>query len=258
MGYWGVVLNVIKNADLILLVADARLPDIASNEEIVSKAQKYQKEICTVFNKVDLISPKELSQLQMRFPDAFFTSVKDKSSVAILQSFLQKKADTHTHSSLRVGILGYPNTGKSSLLNLLSPHAHAKVSSVSGTTKKSLWVRSSNIRFVDSPGVIPMSKSESVAAMLSSKDPHKIKNPEKAAIALISYLQKNNPGTLKKSYGIEEKKPYETFLLISKKKGHLHKKGELDEERTARMILSDWQSAKISLTKTTVGTQRGT
>lgn len=249
MGFWPVVLNVLKNSDVVLLVLDARMPEITRNQEIISKVEVMRgKRLFFVFNKCDLISKKELEKLKTEYKDSFFVSGKNKEGINSLRDYLVNLSENWSgRKSLRVGFVGYPNVGKSSLINLIAPEAQAKVSSVSGTTRKTQWVRIGRIRIMDSPGVIPYGDKNIQVGMVAAKDPHKIKDPEKVAINVIEYLRKKG-NILERFYGVSsQESDYDLFLEIGKKKGFLLKGGEIDEHRTAITVIEDWQKGKISL-----------
>ena len=248
MGFWPVVLNVLRNSDIVLLLVDARMPEISRNSEIIEKVQNMKKKrLVLVFNKTDLVNKKSLDELKQEYSEAFFISANKKKGVEKLKATLENMAENFERSSLRIGVVGYPNVGKSSLINLLAPKARAKVSSVSGTTKKTQWIRSGKLRIMDSPGVIPFGDNKIQIGLTASKDPHKIKNPEKVAIRTIEYLMKKSPKTLEKFYDVKGEIACEIFETIGKKKGFLIKGGEVDENRTAIKIIEDWQKGKIKV-----------
>ncbi len=246
MGFWPVVLNVLKNSDIIILIADARLPEITKNCEIVRKVNLMNKKVILVFNKIDLLAKKDLENLKKKYPSNFFVSVKNK-KIGRLKKYLNELAEKNSRKSLRVGIVGYPNVGKSTLINLLISYAKLKVSDVPGTTKKTQWIRSGRLRIIDSPGVIPVRDSAEIVGLVSGKDPRKIKNPEKTALKIINFLNKKDKKILEKFYDVNAKSDYDLFLRIGKKKGYLLKGREIDENRTAIKILEDWHKGKISL-----------
>jgi len=247
MGFWPVVLNVLKNSDIVLLLVDARMPEISQNSEIISKAELMKKRIYIVFNKTDLVGKTGLDKLRKQNPNGFFVSSTKRTGVKDLKASLENKAENWKKSSLRIGIVGYPNVGKSTLINLIAPKAKAKVSSVSGTTKKTQWIREGKLRIMDSPGVIPFGDSKIQMAMTSSKDPHKIRNPENAALKIIESLRERNIDAIEKFYGVKAETPEELLHAIGKKRGYLIKGGKIDENRTAIRIIDDWQKGKIKL-----------
>jgi len=248
MGFWPVVLNVLRNSDVVLLLVDARMPEIARNSEIIAKVEGMRdKRLVIVFNKSDLIARKDVVKLQKEYPDAFFVSATKKIGVGKLKATLENMAEHWNRSSLRVGLVGYPNIGKSTLINLLAPGAKAKVSHVSGTTKKTQWVRTGRLRIMDSPGVIPFGDKGTQLGKTASKDPHKLRDPEKVAIRIIEFLMEKHPGVLERFYGASGKGAYEMFEDVGKKKGFLVKGGEVDENRTAIRLIDDWQKGRIGL-----------
>jgi hypothetical protein len=247
MGFWPVVLNILKNSDVILLLVDARMPEITRNSEIIKKVHGMNKELLIIFNKIDLIGGKELKKLRTSYGDSFFVSSSRKTGVKELKKYLEDYAEEWRRSSLRIGIVGYPNIGKSTLINLLAPRAGAKVSRISGTTKKTGWYRVGKIRYLDSPGVIPFGDRKVQIGMTASKDPHKIKNPDKVAMRIIDYLDKKGGNILKRFYGVGNLKGQKMFDAIGDKKKYRLKGGGIDENRTAIRIISDWQDGKIKL-----------
>ena len=236
------VLNVLRNSDVVLLLVDARMPEVGRNSEIVNKIREG-KQLVYVFNKIDLVGKKGLGELKKEYPDAFFVSCKKRTGVKDLKRMLVEMAEGRDRSSLRVGVVGYPNIGKSSLINLLAIGARVKVSPVSGTTKKTQWVRDKKLRIMDSPGVIPFGDSGARVGVMSGKDAHKIKNPEKVAIKIIEFLI----GRGVKIYGVSGDDAYEVFDDIGRKKGYLVKGGEIDENRVAIKVIEDWQRGRIRL-----------
>jgi ribosome biogenesis GTPase A len=247
MGFWPVVLNVLKNSDIVLLLVDARMPEMTRNGEIIRKVEQMNKRLIIVFNKIDLIGKKDIGELKDKYPKAFFVSGSKGTGIQELKDYLEKTAEERTTKSTRVGVVGYPNIGKSSLINFLAKGARVKVSSVSGTTKKTQWVRSGKLRIMDSPGVIPMGDRRVQVGMVAAKDPHKIKNPDKVAIRIIEFLTKKDPKILKREYGAEGESAYDVFSSIGDKKKYRIKGGDIDEHRTAIKIIDDWQKGKIKL-----------
>ena len=180
----------------------SRMPEITRNSEIVEKVKAMRnKRLIFVFNKSDLIGRKDIKEIKEKYPNSFLISATKKIGVKKLKDSLENMAEHWNRPSLRIGLVGYPNIGKSTLINLLSPTAKAKVSHVSGTTKKTQWVRVGKLRIMDSPGIIPYGDKKVQVGMTASKDPHKIRNPEKVAIKIIEFLTKKNPKILKRMYG---------------------------------------------------------
>jgi len=245
MGFWPVVLNVLRNSDVVLLVVDARVPSVAQNSEILDKCDKMEKRLVLVFNKIDLVSGDILKELKAEYPDSFFVSALKKNGVKNLKQGLVEMAEEWKRDSLRVGIVGYPNAGKSALINVLVPGSDLKVKNVSGTTKKTAWIRNGALRIMDSPGVIPAGDGKIALGLTSSKDPHKMKNVESVAFSLLRMDRVGK--SVRDFYGVSEEEDYDAFEAIGKVKGFLLKGGIVDEDRTAIRIVEDWQKGKIVL-----------
>jgi len=246
MGYWGVVLNNLKNADIILLVLDARVPEETRNKEIETKASILGTKILYVFNKSDLVNKGTLSDLKKANPEAFFTNSNKLQTLLPISKYLNEMAEGRSRA-LRVAVLGYPNVGKSSILNKLTK-SKEKVSRVSGTTKKTKWVRVGNVRFMDTPGVIPRKDSRASVGLTSSKDIYKIEHPERIALKLIDKIRGTN--SLQNRYGVKinkEDTSYDIFLKIGIEKKHMIKGGDVDEDKTARVIVGDWQKGRLKV-----------
>ncbi len=248
MGFWPVVMNVLRNSDVVLLLVDARMPEITRNSEIVDKVSNMKgKRLIIVFNKSDLIGRKDIEKLKKEYPNSFFVSSTKKIGIGKLKSSLENMAENWNKPSLRIGLVGYPNIGKSTLINLLAPAAKAKVSSVAGTTRKTQWVRNRKLRIMDSPGIIPYGDRKVQIGMTASKDPHKIRNPEKVAIRIIEFLMKRDVKLIQKYYGASGDSAYEIFEDIGHKMGYLVKGGEVDENRVSIKVIDDWQKGRIKL-----------
>lgn len=247
MGFWPVVNRVLDECDVLIIVKDARVPDLSKNEELEGKIRRMNKNVLEVFNKVDLISKTERAMLEKMFPHAIYVSALKKKGVNPLKNKLIEHAKK-LGRELRVGIVGYPNMGKSALINALAGKHKAVVSSVAGTTKGTQWVRAdSQLMIIDSPGVIPFKQKEDELVLLAAKNPEKVKDVERAASVIVRYLVKNRPDAIKR-YANEKEVPRDPELaleLIGKKRGYLMKGGIVDMNRTSTQIIRDWQSGKL-------------
>jgi ribosome biogenesis GTPase A len=244
--------EITRNSEIVRLVtgrgAARGIPSKKGTKVPPSSGKMKGKRLIIVFNKSDLIGRKDIEKLKKEYPNAFFVSATKKIGVNKLKATLENMAENWNKPSLRIGLVGYPNIGKSTLINLLAPGARAKVSPVSGTTKKTQWARTGKLRIMDSPGIIPFGDRKVQIGMTASKDPHKIKNPEKVAIRIIEFLDKKDGKILEKFYGVDSGiKGYDRFLDIGVKKKYLVKGGEIDENRVAIKVIDDWQKGKIML-----------
>ena len=242
--FWKLVNKVIEEADILILLLDARLIDETRNPEIELKVQKANKPLIYVITKSDLVKKEILEKRHLK--PSVFISAKEHSGTTILRNriLMEGKRAYKDKKDFKVGVLGYPNVGKSSLINAMKGKRAAPSSSVSGFTKGIQKVRADNrLIFLDTPGVIPyMEKDNTKHAFIGTIDFNKVKDPD---IVVIGLMEKY-PGEIESHYGVNVSDDLEVSLeLIAKKRNMLRKGGIPDVDRAARMILKDWQTGKI-------------
>ena len=160
-------------------------------------------------------------------------------------------------------VLGIPNVGKSSFINRISKRTTAEVGNKPGVTKQKQWIRiNEKIELLDTPGVLwPKFESEKVGLNLAFTGTIKEDILQRTEIAyqLVKYLLENYRKNLCERYGITEKyieetlnqeQPenfniYEIMLEIGRKRGCIISGGNIDEEKTARIILDEFKNGKI-------------
>lgn len=242
--FWKIVNNVIEEVNIVIEVADARFPVLSRNKEIEMKVKNMGKKLLVVFNKCDLISKDKMAVIKKDVEHSVFISSQDNLGTTILRKklFAMSKG-----KNTRVAVVGYPNTGKSSMINVLKGRAAAGRSSTSGYTKGRQLVRiSPTIMLVDTPGVIPFeSKDKVLLAMLGSINSGNLKDPEDVAEEILEYVCDNNPSVIKKVYDVECGEDLLERIALSMNR---LKKGNLPDEKTmARIVINDWQTGKIVL-----------
>jgi len=251
--------KIVEMSDIILEVLDARFIGETRNPEIEAVIKKRDKEIVYVFNKSDLVdaSKKSGEYLDKLSPHVFVSCFK-KEGIRNLRDLIKIMANRVENpvdkvlDKVTVGIIGYPNTGKSSLINLLAGRTATGVGANPGFTKGIIKIRlTPKIMLLDSPGIISegdystsyayaMSKHTKLGARSYST----VKEPE---IAVFN-LMKEYRDVLEKFYGIEANGDAEILIEeLGKRKNFMRTGGQVDEDRTARLILKDWQEGKIRL-----------
>ncbi len=248
MSFWNAVRRVLAEADIILLVLDARMPELTRNREIEEKVLRSSKELVLVFNKIDLVSPQVLKKLRQDHIDYFFVSARNNIGVSRLKRGLLIMAKGIRISDPKIGIVGYPNVGKSAIINALAHRARAQVAHYAGTTKGIQWVKAGSLKILDSPGVIPFEDKEERLAVIGAKNPEKLKNPERVALHLVRDLIIKNKSSLEKSYGIkieDNTEEYDIIVQIGKKRGFLVRGGGIDFKKTCLSLIRDWQRGKV-------------
>jgi len=250
--------KIIENSDIVLEVLDARFVDETRNQEFEDKVIGKEKILIYVFNKADLVRKSSLRKFNYLNPSIFVSSTERKgvrelrNLIKKLSKKISKPVDKDSSGKIVVGIIGYPNVGKSSLINVLIGKSSAGTSSQSGFTKALQKLKlSDEIVLLDSPGVIPekeysSSDRKKIAqhAKLGARDFSKVKDPE----MVVFEIMKDYSEAIENFYGIDA--GGDTEILIEKlgrKKGFMKKGGEVNEDKTARLILKDWQTGNIKI-----------
>ena len=250
--------KIIQMSDIILEVLDARFIQETRNLEFENKIKKLGKKIIYAFNKADLINIQQVKakeELDALKPSVFVSCITRKggkelrNKIKITSYTITKPIDKQLNK-VTVGIIGYPNTGKSSLINFLVGKPSAGVGSDAGFTHGIQKVNlTSNIVLIDSPGVIPEKEYSSTElsafskhAKVGARSYSQVSRPE----VVISNLVKEYPKVFDKFYGVESNGDAEKLIEeVGRKRGLLLRANEVDEDKTARFILKEWQEGKI-------------
>ena len=246
--YWKLIEQIISESDIILEVVDARMPELSRNEELERITKRKNKALIIILNKSDLINANMLRRNFNKLKkecEVFSVSTTEKLGTRRLREYLIRLSKKQ---NIKIGVLGYPNTGKSSIINSLVLRKKAPISSKAGTTHGIQWVKSSNLEVVDSPGVIPIGQDDEIRlSLIGSKNPEKIKNLELVAYKIINLFPSKNK--ILENYKIKEKTEdnEEIIRLIGIKKGFIKKHGEVEENRVAMQVIRDWQRGNLRL-----------
>lgn len=251
MQFWYSVQTAIRECDIVVEVLDARLPELSRSKDIEDLTARYKKPLLFVVNKSDLVNRETVERLQQELgmEKCVFVSGIKNLGMRVLKERLFMVGKKYGYEDPRVCFVGYPNVGKSSIINALAKRAKTKVSPHAGTTKGIQWISAGGLRIMDSPGVIPVAvNDEARIALMSARNPEKLKLPERAAVILLKYVREYHLKAYTDFYGIvPEGDENDLFMAIGEKKRFFKKSKELDYKRTAIQILRDWQHGKISL-----------
>ncbi len=244
--FWEIVDQVLWQSDVVLLLLDARLTKETVNREIEEKAKSLGKPLIYVITKCDLMEKVVVERCKKQFRPSVFVSAKKRFGTTILREriIIESKRAGHDKKTIRVGVLGYPNVGKSSLINAMKGRKSAPVSPMGGYTKGVQRVRAdSRILFLDTPGVLPHWERDDVKhALIGTHDFTKVRDPDLAAMELM----KKFPKKIESFYGVRISRDLEKSIeRIALKRNMLMKGGKPDTMRMARTMLKEWQEGRM-------------
>ena len=247
-GFMKRLYKVMDEADIIVEVLDARFPKETTNRIIEEFATRNKKTLIRALNKSDLVSKKFLIKATKMFEKTIIISAKERTGINILKKTIKKGAKEQN----KVAFVGYPNTGKSSLINAISGRKSAPTSIKAGFTRGEQFIRiSKEIMLIDSPGIISYGEmDEAELALLGAKGFEQIKDIERCAEHIATYIINANPKVLSSKYNLTKTKEADEVLEdIAKEKCFLLKGGKPDVKRASRLVLEEWQKGKLNVFK---------
>lgn len=250
---WNELHKVVDSADVLLQVLDARDPMGTRSkfiEEFLRKEKKH-KHLFFILNKVDLVpiwvTQRWVAILSSEYPTiAFHASLTHPFGKGALINLLRQIGKLHVDKKqISVGLIGYPNTGKSSIINALRGKKVCNVAPIAGETKVWQYITlMKRIYLIDCPGVVyPSAETDAEKVLKGVVRVELVTNPEDYVEDVIKRVRHEY---MVKTYGIKEHTGHIDFLeQIAKKSGRLLKGGEPDINASAKMILNDWQRGKL-------------
>jgi len=251
---WNELYKVIDSSDVVIQVLDARDPlgTRSSMVEEYIKKEKQHKHLLFVLNKVDLVptwvTQKWVAILSQEFPTiAFHASLNHPFGKGALINLFRQLAKLHSNSKqISVGFIGYPNVGKSSVINALRSKKVCNVAPIAGETKVWQYITlMKKVYLIDCPGVVPPGKGESDAEKVLRgvvRTEH-LENPEDYVLEILNRCKTKY---VARTYKLSTWTNHIDFLeQLAKRSGRLGKGGEPDINAVSKMVLNDWTRGKL-------------
>ena len=269
-----------KLANLFIYVLDARCPKSCINPEFISIIKG--KPIIYVLNKSDIADKEYITSVinELNNPKENVIAIpldatKSNTSNLIVSNILKlmktnivKNESNNVKFVFRAMVIGVPNCGKSTLINNLLGKNVLKVGNKAGVTRQTSWAKiNSTLEVMDTPGTLyPKISTDEIGynlafvgsinddildlVDLSYKLIERLINSKYSVIFQKKYdlnLSDYQDEEIVNEYGEVVKISFikKIFIQIAKNRGAIIKGGEIDFERTAKIILTDFRSGKL-------------
>jgi nuclear GTP-binding protein len=273
---YGELYKVIDSSDIILHVLDARDPLGTLCESVLEymRKEKAHKQVVLILNKCDLVpawvTARYIQHLTPRYPTlAFHASPNHAFGKGALIQLLRQLQHLHADKKqISVGFIGYPNVGKSSVINTIKAGKVCRVAPVPGETKvRVLWdsaqrsgltsaqvwqyiTLTRKIYLIDCPGVVPSSAKSDSHTSTVLKGVVRVEALASPSEHVSALLERVRPLYLARTYSLqlpaEGRWEAEAFLdQLARAKGRLLRGGEPDLEGAAKIVLTDWVRGRI-------------
>ena len=291
--------QVLDAADVVLYVLDARDPEGTRSREVerqIMAAEGGSKRLILVLNKIDLVPPPVLkgwlTHLRRYFPTIPLRASTPASnaqtfdhkqltlkatSETLLRSLKSYAVSKQLKRSISVGVIGYPNVGKSSVINALTSRLNkgtqsfaCPVGSEAGVTTSLREVKiDSKLKILDSPGIVfpstvdghdresklqKKAEHEARLILLNALPPSQMTDPIPAINLLLARLSVSEAlfEKLLANYGVVAlgefnggDKTTDFLVQVARKRGRLGKGGVPNLNAAAMTVITDWRDGRI-------------
>mmetsp|Transcript_18785 Transcript_18785/g.66358 ORF Transcript_18785/g.66358 Transcript_18785/m.66358 type:complete len:639 (-) Transcript_18785:101-2017(-) len=250
---WGELYKVLDSSDVVVQVLDARDPMGTRSRHVEAHLKKNakHKHLMFVLNKCDLVPSwavkKWVAVLSAEYPTlAFHASMTNPFGKGAFIQLLRQFAKLHSEKQqISVGLIGYPNVGKSSVINALMKKKVCNVAPIPGETK--VWQYITLMRrvyLIDCPGVVyDMGDDEATTVLKGVVRSERLESPEDIVPAILARVKDEY---LTKVYGVSGWTDAVNFVeMVAKKSGKLRKGGEPDTRNVSMKLINDFQRGKL-------------
>lgn len=253
----------LRLVDAVCEIVDARIPVSSRNPDLDSICGDKPRMI--ILNRIDMADPARTKQwaawFKAREMAVIQTDCKSRKGIAdfapALRRLLADKLRRYAEKGmvgkpLKVMVVGIPNVGKSTFINQVAGRKGAKAENRPGVTRGKQWVTvDQGLLLLDTPGILwPKFEDPEVGVRLAFTGAVKddILDLESLAARLAGVLWRNYPEAMRARYKLDpapDASDPDLLLEIGKRRGYLISGGEIDPERTSRVLLEEYRAAKI-------------
>lgn len=253
----------LRLVDAVCEIVDARIPVSSRNPDLDSICGDKPRMI--ILNRIDMADPARTKQwaawFKARGMAVIQTDCKSRKGITdfapALRRLLADKLRRYAEKGmvgkpLKVMVVGIPNVGKSTFINQVAGRKGAKAENRPGVTRGKQWVTvDQGLLLLDTPGILwPKFEDSEVGVRLAFTGAVKddILDLESLAARLAGVLWRNYPEAMRARYKLDpapDVSDPDLLLEIGKRRGYLISGGEIDLERTSRVLLEEYRAAKI-------------
>ncbi len=253
----------LRLVDAVCEIVDARIPVSSRNPDLDSICGDKPRMI--ILNRIDMADPARTKQwaawFKARGMAVIQTDCKSRKGITdfapALRRLLADKLRRYAEKGmagkpLKVMVVGIPNVGKSTFINQVAGRKGAKAENRPGVTRGKQWVTvDQGLLLLDTPGILwPKFEDPEVGVRLAFTGAVKddILDLESLAARLAGVLWRNYPEAMQARYKLDpapDASDPDLLLEIGKRRGYLISGGEIDLERTSRVLLEEYRAAKI-------------
>lgn len=247
-------------SDGVIVVLDARSPVGTLNQNL--KKALGEKPTLYLLNKSDMADPAKTDGFIKLAENGGAKAIKccgvnqnsKRSIIAALDGMVKEKRERSlakgVNKAFRFMVVGVPNTGKSTVINLLSGVKKAETGDKAGVTKQTKWIKCSSFDLLDTPGTMPPSVENQVLArhlayIGSINDA--ILHMDEIALSLLKELSEKYPSALAERYAITDfSSSLDMLTAVCRKRGFVLKGGaEVDYEKGIRALIDDFRKGRL-------------
>jgi ribosome biogenesis GTPase A len=246
------LIKILPKIDLVIEVVDSRLPLASSNpliEELIGNKKHLR-----ILSKKDLTDPKALKEWLNYFDHAIALDIqKDKKPAQ--QILLKAKKMLPNRGTIlkpiRAIIVGIPNVGKSSLINIFVGKKIAKTGNEPAVTKQQQNIAITREFFIrDTPGIMspsPKDEASGFKLAISGAIRDTAMDYPLSAYFLINYLKEYYPTVILNRYKVNDQtlNDEETLNEIAKKIGALSTDSQANLHRAAERLILDFRNKRL-------------
>lgn len=248
----------------IIYVLDARCPASSFNPSL--KKMFGSKPVLYVLNKGDLadgradafvkrIRESGAPCVRINAADSRSRRALSEAVASLVAEKRQKNDEKGYTQTFRFMVCGVPNTGKSTVINLLAGNARAQTGNKAGVTRGKQWIRLDGYELLDTPGTTPpafVNQKLAVRLAYVGSLNDDILDLDDIALALLAELYEKYPQSLKERYGItgetqggEPSAPLAMLEKVCARRGFILRGNDYDYERGEKAVIDDFRKGRL-------------